>query len=233
MRFFVGTSGFMYKEWKGSFYPKKFSDKKMLNYYAQHLLSVEMNSTFRHLPTAKAVEAWAKQVPKSFRFVLKAHQSITHFKRLNNVESETDDFLQIASLLGKQLGPILVQLPPNFRKEIPRLSAFLDHVDGRAKFAFEFRHPSWLDDEPVKCLRTYRAALCIADAKDLPKTGLIRTTNWGYLRLRREKYPKKDLLKWIQQVKSMRWKEAYVFFKHEDSGTGPKLAARFIELTEE
>src|SRR5262249_17108624 len=161
MRFFVGTSGFAYKEWKGSFYPKKFSDKKMLSFYAEHFSAVERNDTFRRFPTTSAVRGWSERVPKSFRFVLKAHQSITHRKRLNNVEKETDDFLEVASLLGKQLGPILVQLPPNFKKDLPRLQAFLNHVDGRAKLAFEFRHPSWFDDESAKCLRAHSATLCV------------------------------------------------------------------------
>src|SRR5215475_751678 len=117
----VGTSGYSHAEWKGSFYPEKISQKKMLEYYAQRFSTVEVNYTFRQWPTQKVLEAWAEQVPTSFRFVLKCSQSITHFKRLQNAEKETDDFLSAASFLQKKQGPILLQLPPNFKKDVSRL----------------------------------------------------------------------------------------------------------------
>ena len=228
--FYVGTSGYAYKEWKGSFYPEKLPQKEMLGFYATQFSAVEINYTFRQLPKANVVESWCEQVPESFQFVLKARQVITHFKRLQNAEKETDDFLRIASILGKRQGPILFQLPPNFKKDVPRLDAFLNHLDDRAKAAFEFRHESWLDEEVFACLRAHSVALCVADAEDLPATDLVRTASWGYVRLREEGYTDKILRQWIDRIQSQGWDEAYVFFKHEDSAAGPKMAHRFVEL---
>lgn len=230
MKFRVGTSGYSYKEWKGSFYPEKLPNKKMLEYYAQQFPTVEVNYTFRQLPSEAVVASWAGQVPETFRFVLKARQVITHFKRLQNTERETDDFLRVASTLQQRLGPILFQLPPNLKKDVPRLESFLQYLGGRAQATFEFRHASWFVDEVFDCLREHSAALCVADADDLPRVDLIGTSNWGYLRLRDEGYSDTQLFDWIQNMRSQKWDEAYVFFKHEDAGAGPKLASRFMEL---
>jgi uncharacterized protein YecE (DUF72 family) len=230
MQFFVGTSGYSYKEWKGAFYPAKLSDKKLLSHYAQHFSSCEINSTFRRFPSASTVEAWAAQVPDSFRFVLKARQTITHFRRLQNAESQIDDFVNLASLLKEKEGPLLFQLPESFKKDVPRLDSFLQYVRGRARVAMEFRNAGWFDDEVFDCLRAHLAALCIHDEGESLQTPVVRTTNWGYLRLRDESYTDAQLIDWIKKLKSQKWAEAYVFFKHEDVGAGPKLAARFIEL---
>jgi uncharacterized protein YecE (DUF72 family) len=230
MQFFIGTSAYSVSKWKGSFYPPKLPQKEMLRFYAGRFSTVEINNTFYKFPTESMMQSWAAEVPSSFRFVLKARQSITHFKRLKNAEDQTDDFLKIALLLKKRLGPILFQLPPNFKKDVPRLDAFLDHVAGRARLAFEFRHESWLDDEVFDCLRVHSAALCLADADDLPSTGLVRTANFGYIRLRRESYTDRSLKAWLKKIESQKWKEAFIFFKHEDTGTGPKFAARLLEL---
>jgi uncharacterized protein YecE (DUF72 family) len=230
MRFFVGTSGYSYKEWKGTFYPVKLPPKEMLSYYARHFSTVEINYAFRQLPNESVVKAWAEQVPESFRFVLKARQVITHFKRLQNAEKETDDLLRVASVLEQRQGPLLFQLPPNFKKDVPRLDAYLNHLGGRTKSAFEFRHESWLDDEVFDCLRAHSAALCFADAEDIPECDLVRTANWGYIRLRNEGYSEERLGEWVEEIKSKRLDEAYVFFKHEETGTGPQLASRFVEL---
>ncbi len=229
MRYFVGTSGYAYKEWKGSFYPEKLPAKQMLAHYATRLSAVEVNYTFRQLPSRQVVESWAEQVPQSFRFVLKAPQAITHFKRLRNVRKVTTDFLRVASHLGKRRGPVLFQLPPNFKKDVKRLGSFLEHLDG-ASAAFEFRHESWHDDEVFDCLRSHRVALCVADAEELPKVALIPTANWGFLRLRRVNYSDDQLRQWVKRTQAQPWKECYVFFKHEDQATGPPLAARFLEL---
>ena len=230
MNEYVGTSGYSHAEWKGNFYPEKFSQKKMLEYYAQRFSTVDVNFTFRQLPTQKVVENWAEQVPDTFRFVLKGSQSITHFKRLQNAEKETDDFLAVASFLKERQGPILLQLPPNFKKSISRLDAFLKHVDRRAKMAFEFRNATWLDDEVHDCLRTHSAVLCVTDREELPETGLVHTTDWGYLRLWDDNYSDERLRKWGRGIDAQKWREAYVFFMHEDAGVSPKLAARFMEL---
>lgn len=229
MQFHVGTSGFSYKEWKGIFYPEKIRPDQMLEFYARHFSTVEMNNTFYRMPEIDAVKTWAKQVPAEFQFVLKAPQRITHIKRLKEVEAETKEFITASAALKKQRGPLLFQLPPNFKKDLPRLKDFLKLLRGK-KVAFEFRHESWLDDEVYELLKSKSYALCLADAEELPATKLIETTNWGYIRLRREKYTDAQLRSWIKKLKAQAWNEAYVFFKHEDTGTGPKFAGRFLEM---
>jgi uncharacterized protein YecE (DUF72 family) len=230
MRFFVGTSGYSYKEWKGIFYPNKLPQKEMLSYYASRFLAVEINSTFYGMPDESIVESWTQQTPDSFRFVLKAPQSITHRKRLNNAEVETEHLLRIASMLKGRQGPLLFQLPPNFKKDVSRLETFLGLIEKRASSAFEFRHESWFDKEVFDCLRANSCALCVAEVDDVPSADLVSTARWGYVRLRRKDYSDEQLSEWIERLRSQDWEEAYVFFKHEDSGTGPKLATRFLEL---
>ncbi len=230
MHFFVGTSGYSYKEWKGSFYPEKLPQKEMLSYYAQRFAAVEVNSSFRRMPEAGVLKAWAQQVPDTFRFVLKAPQTITHFKRLKDVKVETRDLLGTASVLKDRRGPLLFQLPPNFKKDLPRLKSFLRLIGRRTRAAFEFRHESWFDEEVFECLRENSCALCTADSEDSPWTDVVGTAGWGYVRLRRERYTAKRLRQWIESIQSQPWNEAYVFFKHEDTGTGPKLAAQFLKL---
>jgi uncharacterized protein YecE (DUF72 family) len=230
MKFRVGTSGYSYKEWKGSFYPDKLPDKQMLSVYAQHFSTVEINSTFRRFPTTSTVEAWAEQVPDSFRFALKGRQTITHFRRLHNAGEQIDDFINLASLLANRQGPLLFQLPPNFKKDVPRLDAFLSYIDGRAAVVLQLQHESWFDDEVYSCLRAHSAALASVDDEGPACDKVISTTTWGYVRLREERYTDARLRKWIEKLKAQDWNEAYVFFKHEDVGAGPKLAARFLKL---
>lgn len=230
MHFYVGASGYSYKEWKGSFYPAKFPNKDMLSYYAERFSTVEINNTHYRMPTVSGLESWAAQVPTTFRFVLKAPQTITHFKRLNGVEEEMDYFQRTAAALKRQQGPLLFQLPPNFKKDLPRLESFLKLLGKRTSAAFEFRHESWFDDEVFASLRSKSCTLCLADTDELPNPPLVSTANWGYIRLRRAEYSGKLLKDWIKRLKSQPWDEAYVFFKHEDSGTGPKFATRFLEL---
>lgn len=231
MQFFVGTSGYSYKEWKGNFYPEKLPAKEMLGYYAQQFSTVEMNNTFYRMPSAAAVASWAEQTPASFRFVLKAPQTITHRKRLKNVEEDVDFFLIAAAALGERRGPLLFQLPPNMKRDLPRLEAFLGLLEGRAKVAFEFRHESWLEADTIDLLRAHQGVLCVADADELPGADLLHTADWGYVRLRREGYTDEALLAWIKSIRSQEWKEAYVFFRHEDTAAGVKLATRFLELS--
>ncbi|HEX4415590.1 MAG TPA: DUF72 domain-containing protein [Lacipirellulaceae bacterium] len=232
MKYFVGTSGYSYAAWKGIFYPPKLPAKEMLGFYSEHFSAVEINGTFRKLPKLEAVKSWIEQVPKGFRFTLKAPQAITHFKRLKEAEGITNELLTLAKAIGKRQGPVLFQLPPNFKKDLPRLDAFLTMLDGRAPCAFEFRHASWFDDEVFNCMKTHRCGLCIADADDLPQPEFVATANWAYLRLRREKYTAKQLQLWIDKLLAAKLREAYVFFKHEDTGSGPKLATRFIKLVD-
>lgn len=232
MKLFVGTSGYSYKEWKGSFYPERLPAGEMLRFYAQRLPAVEINNTFYRLPKASVIEAWAEQVPVSFRFALKASQRITHIKRLKDAAEETGYLFRTVATLGKRLGAILFQLPPSLRKDLPRLERFLDLFPDETPAAFEFRHRSWLDDDVFDLLRARGCALCVSDTDEEPETRLVGTVRWGYLRLRRSEYAGADLAEWAKRLRSQNWEKAYVFFKHEDEGVGPKLAARFLEVAE-
>jgi uncharacterized protein YecE (DUF72 family) len=232
MRLFVGTSGYSYKEWKGSFYPEKLPQKDMLSYYAQRFSTVEVNNSFYRMPSESVLKSWAEEVPADFRFALKAPQRITHFKRLKDAEEVTNDFLRIAAALKARRGPVLFQLPPNFKKDLPRLSAFLPLIREWQSTAFEFRHASWFDDEVFDCLRTNSCALCIADEDESPCDKIIATADWGYVRLRRKEYTRKQLAQWVERCRAQAWDTAYVFFKHEDEGTGPRFATSLLELAE-
>ncbi|HTK68748.1 MAG TPA: DUF72 domain-containing protein [Candidatus Eisenbacteria bacterium] len=228
MRIRAGTSGWSYKEWKGHFYPEKLAAKDMLRYYAEHFATVEVNNTFYRMPNLTTLEAWAAEVPEDFSFVIKATKRITHDKRLKDVQDSVDYLLRTAGTLGSKLGPFLVQLPPNMKKDVPRLRDFLAGLTARA--AFEFRHSSWHDDEVYSALRERNMAWCIADTGEPDDPPFVSTADWGYFRLRRVVYEEADLKTWADRVRGETWKEAFVFFKHEDAGTGPKLAARFLEL---
>ncbi len=231
MALYVGTSGYSYKEWKGSFYPEKIPAKEMLPYYASRLHAVELNNTFYRLPQQSMVESWRAQVPEDFRFSVKASQRITHFKRLKDVSSETQFMLETVSGLEDRLGVVLFQLPPNMKKDLERLETFLKDLPANTPAAFEFRHPTWFDDDVLALLRSQNRALCVSDTDDLPASHIDRTADWGYLRLRRVNYSEADLVEWLNRVRAQDWKTTYVFFKHEDEGTGPKLAAQFVALS--
>jgi uncharacterized protein YecE (DUF72 family) len=230
MKLHVGTSGYSYKEWKGNFYPEDLPAKEMLSYYSRRLPAVEINNTFYRLPQASMIENWKQQVPASFRFSIKATQRITHIKRLNNCIDETKYLLETAALLKERLGVVLFQLPPNMKKDPDRLTKFLDLLDGQTRAAFEFRHESWFDDEVFGVLRNKDCALVVSDTDEKPLTEIINTAKWGYLRLRRTAYDQTDLVEWMRRVQNQKWKDAFIFFKHEDEGVGPKLAASFIDL---
>jgi uncharacterized protein YecE (DUF72 family) len=227
----AGTSGYTYPEWKGSFYPSDLPTSKLLAYYGERFSAVEINYTFRRMPTVKAVEGWARATPPSFRFALKAPQRITHFARLLDADDSVRLFCDTARVLGRKLGALFFQLPPTFKKETDRLAATLDVVPRDLRCAVEFRHPSWFDDDVYEVLRARNAALCIADNED-GATPAVATADWGYLRLRAVDYSDDDLAGWVGVMREVgaRWREAFVFFKHEDSASGPRLAARFGEL---
>jgi uncharacterized protein YecE (DUF72 family) len=230
MNFYVGTSGYSYKEWKGPFYPQKLPAKQMLNFYGEHFRTVEINYTFKRLPTASIVAAWTGAVSADFQFALKAPEQITHRKRLKDAGDAVAMFLDVASAFQKRLGPLLFQLPPNFKKDAARLRAFLKLLPRRQRVAFEFRHPSWLDDEVFEQLRDHRVALCVADEKDDLIVPFVATADWGCLRLRRPDYDDAALQKWLKQVRQQDWQDVFVFFKHEDEAKGPRFAQRFLEL---
>ena len=229
----IGTSGYSYAEWKGNFYPEKMAAKDMLRFYAERFPTVEINNTFYRMPKESVLNGWADQVPESFTFVIKASKRITHDKRLNECRELLTYLFGVTSTLGSRLGPLLFQLPPNFKKDVPRLRSFFDEMPERRRMAIEFRHASWFDDEVYETLRAQRAALCVADTGEEPVVPLVATTDWGYLRLRREDFKDKELRDWARRIREQPWTDAYVFLKHEEEGKGPKLAARLMELCRE
>jgi uncharacterized protein YecE (DUF72 family) len=228
MRIRAGTSGWSYKEWKGFFYPEKLPAKDMLRYYSERFATVEVNNTFYRMPNEATLVGWMSQVPESFTFVLKASKRITHDKRLKDVQDSVEYLLRTAASLGAKLGPFLVQLPPNMKKDVPRLRDFLAIFPARA--AFEFRNESWHEEEVYEALRERNQAWCVADTGEPGDPPFVATADWGYLRLRKVAYEETDLQSWADRVKAQSWGEAFVFFKHGDAGTGPRLAARFLEL---
>jgi uncharacterized protein YecE (DUF72 family) len=227
----VGTSGYSYKEWKGKFYPADLPAKEMLPYYAARFRSVEINNTFYRMPSPAAIANWAAVAPAGFTFALKAPQRITHQKRLKEVSDVVLTFARIASGLGEKLGPILFQLPPFMKKDVPRIEDFLRALPSGLRVALEFRHSSWFDEEVYDSLRTHRAALCTAEGEGLSSL-LVETTDWGYLRLRLGTYTDEAIVEWVRRVCTTAWKEAFVYFKH-DAGEAPGFAAKLlVALTE-
>lgn len=226
----IGTSGYNYPEWKGSFYPEKMRPADMLPFYAAAFDSVEINYTFYRMPNAKTIDGWAAATPDAFRFVLKAPKRITHERRLKEYGDTLAVFVRLASGLENRLGPLLFQLPPNLKKDLPRLEAFLDDLPDTAKAAFEFRHESWFDEDVFTALRARGAALCIADSEKL-STPVVRTAAFSYFRLRDEGYEDADIGAWADKVKAASAEgEVYVFFKHEESGKGPAFAKQLRAL---
>jgi uncharacterized protein YecE (DUF72 family) len=229
MRVLAGTSGYSYKEWKGNFYPDDLPAAKMLPFYASQFGTVEINNTFYKMPEAKTVARWAGEVPESFVFVLKAPQRITHQKRLAGAEDDVRYFFEAAAELGPKLGPVLFQLPPFSRKDVPKLRDFLAALP-RHPVAFEFRHATWFDDEVYNVLHDHDAALCVADTDEIADPSALRmsTASWGYVRLRRTEYGEGEIERWAERVGQQNWSSAYVFFKHEDEGKGPAFARTFL-----
>jgi uncharacterized protein YecE (DUF72 family) len=221
----IGTSGYNYPEWRGSFYPEKFPTGKMLPYYAERFSTVEVNYTFYRMPTPKTVAGWDAETPAAFRFTLKAPQRITHISRLKNVDEPLRFFCDTARGLGDKLGPLLFQLPPNFKKDTDRLGDLLVQVPPGFHCAFEFRNDSWLAEDVYERLRARNAALCIADTEK-GHTPLVATADWGYFRLRDEGYTPKHLEEWARTIERLGtgWRDAWVYFKHEESGVGPAFA---------
>ena len=231
MQTFIGTSGFSYPAWRGSFYPEKLAPARMLAFYAERLGTVEINNTFYRMPKVETLQGWADTVPAGFRFAPKAPQQITHRQKLVGSAEAVAFFFAATATLGARLGPTLFQLPPFLRKDLPRLTDFLALIPAGARAAFEFRHASWFSDDVYDALRARGAALCLAEADDLA-TPVVPTTSWGYLRLRRADYDEATLAAWADQLhkQSSAWTETFIYFKHEDGARGPRLAARLGEL---
>lgn len=223
MRVFVGTSGFSYPEWKGTFYPPGLKADGMLAFYAGHLPSVEINNTFYKMPAPEVMEAWASTVPDAFRFVLKAPQRITHRERLAGGPESLEAFLRRSDPLGSKRAALLFQLPPFQRKDVARLTTFASYLPEGIRAAFEFRHASWFDDEVYDALRARNCALCVAESEDL-ETPLVATARWGYVRLRELDYDDAALDAWAARIAAQPWDEAFVFLKHELQG--PSQAER-------
>ena len=229
MTFYVGTSGFSYKEWKGPFYPEGLKDREMLGYYASRLTAVEINNTFYRMPKRDVIRAWAAETPPGFRFVIKASRRITHFKRLKDPEELLGYLITSTNELGDHLGAILFQLPPNMRADVGRLREFARLLPEGTRAAMDFRHESWFTDEVYQTLSDHNMAICHADDEetDFP---FVPTADWGYLRLRRADYQHTDLEAWARRADEAGFQHCHVFFKHEDEGAGPNMALEFQDI---
>src|SRR3989442_3767952 len=230
MKLHVGTSGYSYKEWKGTFYPEGLPEKQMLRFYGERFRAVEINNTFYRMPKPSVLESWAAEVPPDFKFVLKASQRITHMQRLKDAGDSVSYLLKTVGSLKERLGPLLFQLPPYLKKDATRLKGFLALLPTDRRAAFEFRHQSWFDEEIFGLLRDHQGVLCIAEAENELEIPFVSTADWGYLRLRRPDYGDAELKSWVKRVRQQNWREAFIFFKHEEEGKGPQIARRFLEL---
>ncbi len=221
----VGTSGYNYPEWKGSFYPDDLATSKMLPYYAARFPTVEINYTFYRMPTEKLVAGWAAQTPTPFKLTLKAPRRITHDNRLKNTASPVAGFCQVAGTLGEKLGALLFQLPPNLKKDLDLFDAFLAELPPNVCAAFEFRHTSWLDETVFARLQARNLALCVADSEKL-STPVRITADYAYFRLRDEGYTPDDIVRWADTIAQATagCRDVFVYFKHEEQGKGPEFA---------
>jgi uncharacterized protein YecE (DUF72 family) len=225
MSFWVGTSGYNYPEWKGSFYPQKLPAAKMLPYYAERLATVEINYTFYRVPNQKILAGWDRETPPGFRLTLKAPKRITHIARLHDCADLLQYFLKTAATLGPKLGAILFQLPPYFRKDLSVLDEFLALLPPHTRAAFEFRHASWMDTDVFARLKAAGLALCVADSEKF-STPVEITAPYAYFRLRDEGYTPQDLKRWAGVIRetTAHCSDVFVYFKHEEAGKGPEFA---------
>jgi uncharacterized protein YecE (DUF72 family) len=229
MQVLAGTSGYSFKEWCGYFYPEKLPADAMLRYYAERLGTVEINNTFYRMPSETVLARWATEVPTHFAFTLKAPQRITHDKRLVEAGPDATEFLRRAATLKDKLGALLFQLPPYLKKDLPRLTDFLEQLPAGPHVAFEFRHVSWQSDDVYEALRSHDAMLCVTDT-DKGDTPFVATSDQGYLRLRRTHYDDADLRAWLDRIADQPLTRVYVYFMHEDEALGTRFAQRLMEL---
>ena len=203
----------------------------MLPYYSARFPTVEINYTFYRMPNAKTIAGWDAATPEGFRFVLKAPQRITHFARLKNIDDPLRFFIETIRKLNAKLGAVLFQLPPNFKKDLARLSDLLTQFPPDVRAACEFRHASWWSDDVYELLRSTNTALCVADTEE-GTTPLVATADFGYVRLRDTGYSEGELRGWLGKLHDIGrgWTDAFVFFKHEEQGVGPKLAAQLAAI---
>lgn len=227
---YAGTSGWAYASWKPDFYPQRLSAAKFLGYYSSRLNSVEVNYTFRSTPTEKLLTGWIEATPPNFRFTIKAHQKITHIKRLRDAGEDTERFVSSLEPLraAGKLGPVLFQLPPFLKCDLPRLEDFLAALPRPLRAAFEFRHESWFSDAVFDALRKANAALCEAESEKL-ETPQVQTADFAYLRLRKETYSAKTLKELTARVKELAHRgDVFVYFKHEDTPEGAQCAETLL-----
>jgi uncharacterized protein YecE (DUF72 family) len=226
----IGTSGYNYPEWKGSFYPETLPAAKMLPYYAERFPTVEINYTFYRAPNEKILAGWNSATPERYKLTLKAPKRITHDSRLRDCGDRVRQFLETSASLGPKLGALLFQLPPNFKKDLDVFDAFLDTFPPRVCAAFEFRHTSWLDEEVYARLRTRNLALCVADSEKL-STPVEITADYAYFRLRDEGYLADDIARWAETIaeRTSACRDVFVYFKHEEEGKGPEFARMLMD----
>jgi len=226
----VGTSGYNYPEWKGSFYPADLAAAKMLRYYAERFSTVEINYTFYRMPNEKTVTGWAAQTPEEFTFTLKAPRRITHLSKLRGTADTVRFFCDVAAKLGPKLGVLLFQLAPTFKKDLGVFDDFLATLPPGTRAAFEFRHPSWEADDVYERLRARNLALCVADS-ERSSTPLVVTADYAYFRLRDEGYTEPDIARWAATIaeQTADLTDVFVYFKHEEQGKGPEFARLLAE----
>jgi uncharacterized protein YecE (DUF72 family) len=228
----AGASGYSFKEWKGSFYPAAMKPEEMLPFYGERLPTVEINNTFYRMPKTEVLENWANATPKAFRFAIKASRRITHMARIKEESSaEPLGYLyKNLAALGPKRGAVLFQLPPNMKKDLPRLTAFLAMLPKDHGAAFEFRNETWFDDEVYATLKDAGVALVLSEREDNGPPPLVETTSWGYVRLRLETYTDADLKAWARRLRETKWRETFVYFMHEP--TAPGYAAKLMSFAE-
>jgi uncharacterized protein YecE (DUF72 family) len=223
-RLFAGASGYSFKEWRGTFYPEKLKPEEMLAFYSARLPSVEINNTFYRMPKSEMLRDWAATTPPDFRFAIKASRRITHIARLKG-EAAAESVAYLYSKLvelGAKRGPVLFQLPPNLKKDLPRLGDFLATLPAGHRAALEFRNDTWFDDETYAALKRAGAALCVSEREDGAPPPLVPTADFGYVRLRLEHYSDDDLRGWAGRLAATDWREIHVYFMHEP--TAPEYA---------
>ena len=228
---FAGTSGFAYAQWKPQFYPKDVPAKRFLEHYAQRLNCVEINYTFRHMPSATTLANWVEQTKPGFVFAMKAHMRITHVMRLKNAAEATETFLRSIDPLrsARRLGPVLFQLPPNLKCDVKLLADFLGVLPPDLRFAFEFRHDSWLNDEVYRLLTQRSISLCVAESEKFEVPEVI-TADFVYYRLRKPEYTDADLDPIVERARELlaQGKDLYLMFKHEDTPDGALNAEKVL-----
>ncbi|MEK7402571.1 MAG: DUF72 domain-containing protein [Gemmatimonadota bacterium] len=226
----AGTSGFAFKEWKGPFYPDDLPDKEMLAYYATRFATVEINNTFYRMPKESVLLDWARKVPAGFTFTIKASQRITHFTRLKAESAEHVDYLlKTVAVLGDKLGPTLFQLPPNLKLDLERLKAFVGRLPRTQKFALEFRSDTWFVPDVYAVLKDAGIPMVIIEQDDFASP-VETTAEWGYVRLHKLDYTPGEIVAWARKIKALKWKDVFVYFKHDHGiGSGPPAADAFMK----